>query len=83
MVMIKELREKSEKLTSLLDELQQSIDAEKHRYIIKKEYNLYGNADVHSLTDTKTKEVIKIDKLERLLSWLNIRNIDQKSVFYI
>jgi hypothetical protein len=81
MVTIKELKEKSEKLTSLLDELQQALDAEKHRYIIKKEYDL-GGMSVYSMKDTKTGELI-VDKLERLLSGLHIRNIDQKEVFYI
>ena len=81
MVTIKELVEKSEKLTSLLNELQQATLAEQHRYIIKEEYKL-GDTLVYSIKDTKTGDV-KIDKLNKILSWLHIRNIDEKEVFYI
>lgn len=78
---MQELISKSEQLTALLKELDTSITAEKHRYVVKWEYKM-GQDDVYSMKDNITGEV-KLDKLSRIMSWLHIRNVDEKEVFYI
>lgn len=78
---MKELIEKSEQLTALLKELDTSVTAEKHKYVVKWEHKM-GQDDVYSMKDNITGEV-KLDKLSRIMSWLHIRNIDKKEVFYI
>lgn len=76
---MKNLIEKTKKLTSLLEELQIAKEEEPYQYKIKFEYTLGGN-DVYSLYDRSNNKV-KIDKLERLNSWINIRGISEEKIY--
>jgi hypothetical protein len=72
---------KSEELTDLLKELDTSVTAEKHRYVVKLEYEI-GKDSVYSVKDNITGKVI-LDKLDRIKSWLHLRNVDEADIFYI
>jgi hypothetical protein len=72
---------KSEKMTELLKELQVSTIAEQYRYVIKFEYK-QGDTQIFSLHDRVT-DTTKIDKVQRLNSWLNFRSISEESVYRV
>ena len=72
---------KSEELTGLLKELQISSEAEQHRYVIKFECK-QGSDDIYSLYDNVTKKVM-LDKMERIESWLRLRNISPDLVYQV
>ena len=72
---------KSNEMIDLIRELQISREAEDYRYIIKYEFT-QGTDDMYSLLDNETQH-LKIDKLERIESWLKIRNISQDKVYKI
>jgi hypothetical protein len=76
---MKNLIKKSEKMTELLKELEASTIAERYQYVIKFECN-QGDTNMYSLHD-RVKDTVKIDKLERLNRWLNIRGISEESIF--
>lgn len=71
---------KSERMTELLKELQTTTKAESHQYVIKFECEM-GNDKVYSLYDNANSRLIKMDKLERINSWLNIRNIGEDKIY--
>ena len=72
---------KSKELTGLLQELKVSAEAEQHRYVIKFECK-QGSDDIYSLCDNVTKKVM-LDKMERIESWLHIRNISPDLVYRV
>jgi hypothetical protein len=76
------LIDKSKKLTALLEELNVVTEAEKHKYIVKLEYKL-GDEYVYSIYDNTKQEVIKMDKLDRIKSYFNVRNINEADVYYL
>ena len=78
---INKLINKSEELTGLLKELQTSTEAEQYRYVLKFEYNM-GSEDVYSLHDNQTGKV-KLDRLQNINSWLNIRGIDASQIYKV
>ena len=76
---MKNLIKKSEKMTELLKELEASTIAERYQYVVKFECK-QGDTNMYSLHD-RVKDTVKIDKLERLNRWLNIRGISEESIF--
>ena len=72
--------DKSNKLIALLGELKDVNEEEKNKYVVKLEYKM-GDEDVYSLYDNHAKQLIKYDKLERIKSYFNIRNITD--VYYV
>lgn len=76
------LIDKSKQITSLLEELKQVTDAEKHKYVVKLEYQL-GDDNVYSLYSNIDSKFIKFDKLDRLKSYFNLRNIAESDVYYV
>jgi hypothetical protein len=75
------LIDKSKQLTSLLEELKQVTDAEKHKYIVKFEYKL-GDENVYSIYNNEEKKFIKYDKLDRVKSYFNLRNVAESDIYY-
>ena len=73
------LIKKSEKMTELLKELKVSLIAEQYQYVIKFEYK-EGDTEIYSLYD-RVKDTVKLDKLERINSWLNIRGIKEETIY--
>jgi hypothetical protein len=73
------LIEKSERLTDFFRELQTSIKSESRQYVIKFEFGV-GNNKVYSLYDNINSRLIKMDKLDRINSWFNIRNISEDKI---
>ena len=73
------LIEKTKKLTRLLIELQIVKEEESFQYRVKYEYRM-GKDDVYSLYDSKNKKLM-MDKLDRINSWLNIRNIHENVIY--
>ena len=73
------LIEKTKKLTRLLIELQIVKEEESFQYKVKYEYRL-GKDDVYSLYDSKNKKLM-MDKLDRINSWLNVRNIHENVIY--
>ena len=73
------LIEKTKKLTRLLIELQIVKEEESFQYKVKYEYKL-GKDDVYSLYDSKNKKLM-MDKLDRINSWLNVRNIHENVIY--
>ena len=73
------LIKKSEKMTELLKELKVSLIAEHYQYVIKFEYK-EGDTEIYSLYD-RVKDTVKLDKLERINSWLNIRSIKEETIY--
>lgn len=78
---IDELIKKSEQLTSLFKELVISSRAEEYKYVVKHEYKM-ADSNIYSLADN-SGNLIKMDKLDRIKSWLRLRTVDEKDVFYI
>jgi len=74
------LIEKSERLTDFFRELQTSIKSESRQYVIKFEFGV-GNNKVYSLYDNVNSRLIKMDKLDRINSWFNIRNISEDKIY--
>ena len=72
------LIEKSERLTDFFRELQTSIKSESRQYVIKFECD-----KVYSLYDNVNSRLIKMDKLDRINSWFNIRNISEDKIYRI
>ena len=70
------LIEKSSKLTELLEELQSSVKSESYQYVVKFEFD-----NIYSLYDNTNSRLIKLDKIERINSWLNIRNISEDKIY--
>ena len=70
------LIEKSNKLTKLLEELQSSVKSESYQYVVKFEFD-----NIYSLYDNTNSRLIKLDKIERINSWLNIRNISEDKIY--
>jgi hypothetical protein len=75
------LIKKSEKLTELLKELNVSKITENYQYVIKFEYK-EGDTEIYSLYD-RVKNTVKIDKLERIESWLNVRGVEKEKIYRI
>ena len=73
------LIEKTKKLTRLLIELQIVKEEESFQYRVKYEYRM-GKDDVYSLYDSKNKKLM-MDKLDRINSWLNVRNIHENVIY--
>ena len=61
-------------VNEFLGELKDVTEAEKHKYVVKLEYKM-GDENVYSLYDNHAKQLIKYDKLDRIKSYFNIRNI--------
>jgi hypothetical protein len=74
------IKEKLEKQLELLKELEQSIEAEKYRYVVKYEHHFGNSTEIYSLYDRDVDDIIKVDRLSRILSWLNVRNIPIEQV---
>jgi len=74
------LIEKSERLTDFFRELQTSIKSESRQYVIKFECKM-GSDKVYSLYDNVNSRLIKMDKLDRINSWFNIRNISEDKIY--
>ena len=70
------LIEKSSKLTKLLEELQSSVKSESYQYVVKFEFD-----NIYSLYDNTNSRLIKLDKIERINSWLKIRNISEDKIY--
>ena len=70
------LIEKSGKLTQLLEELQSSVKSESYQYVVKFEFD-----NIYSLYDNTNSRLIKLDKIERINSWLKIRNISEDKIY--
>ena len=70
------LIEKSGKLTELLEELQSSVKSESYQYVVKFEFD-----NIYSLYDNTNSRLIKLDKIERINSWLKIRNVSEDKIY--
>ena len=70
------LIEKSSKLTELLEELQSSVKSESYQYVVKFEFD-----NIYSLYDNTNSRLIKLDKIERINSWLKIRNVSEDKIY--
>jgi len=75
------LIDKSKQLTSLLEELKQVTHAEKHKYIVKFEYKM-GDDNVYSLYNNEEDKLIKLDKMDRIKSYFNLRNVAESDIYY-
>ena len=73
------VKEKLQKQIELLNELEIAQQAEQHKYIVKFEYDMNGK--VYSLYNREEDRLIRIDKLDRIKSWLNVRNIPTEQIF--
>jgi len=73
------LIEKTKKLTRLLIELQIVKEEESFQYRVKYEYRM-GKDDVYSLYNSKNKKLM-MDKLDRINSWFNVRNIHENVIY--
>ena len=73
------LIEKTKKLTRLLIELQIVKEEESFQYKVKYEYRM-GKDEVYSLYDSKNKKLM-MDKLDRINSWFNVRNIHENVIY--
>ena len=73
------LIEKTKKLTRLLIELQIVKEEESFQYKVKYEYRM-GKDEVYSLYDSKNKKLM-MDKLDKINSWFNIRNIHENVIY--
>lgn len=78
---MEELIDKSKKLTTLLQELEVVTEAEKHKYIVKFEYKL-GDDNVYSIYNNEEKKFIKYDKIDRVKSYFNVRNVKEADIYY-
>jgi len=78
---MKELIDKSKKLTTLLQELEAVTEVEKHKYVVKFEYKL-GDDNVYSIYNNEEKKFVKYDKIDRVKSYFNVRNIKETDIYY-
>ena len=78
---MEELIDKSKKLTTLLQELEAVTEAEKHKYIVKFEYKM-GDDNVYSIYNNEEKKFIKYDKIDRIKSYFNVRNVKEADIYY-
>ena len=78
---MKELIDKSKQLTSFLEEAKKVIEAEKHKYIVKFEYKM-GDENVYSLFNNEENRLIKLDKMDRIKSYFNLRNVAKSDIYY-
>lgn len=69
---------KSEYLISLLKELHKNQEIEKYDYCVRPIQDEFNN---YELINIKTNSLIKLDRLENIKSYLNIRNIN--SIIYL
>lgn len=71
---MKELIKLTKKMTVLLNELDKTNKVLKYDYYIIKGAKVCKEHYIYSLHNSKTNELIKVDKLNIIHSWLNIRN---------
>lgn len=76
----KELIEKLQRMKELVSEYQETKESEKYEYVMKYEYELLG-LKYYSLLERNTNNVM-IDTQERLMSWMNLRNIDTSRYYF-
>lgn len=76
----KELIEKLQRMKELVSEYQETRESEKYEYVMKYEYELLG-LKYYSLLERNTNNVM-IDTQERLMSWMNLRNIDTSRYYF-
>lgn len=75
---MEEIIMKSEYLVHLLKELYKTQEIEKYDYCVRKVSDEFDN---YELINLETNLLIKLDRLENIKSYLNIRNIE--SVIYV
>jgi hypothetical protein len=75
---MKEIIMKSEYLVYLLKKLYKTQEIEKYDYCVRKVSDEFDN---YELINVKTNSLIKLDRLENIQRYLNIRNIE--SVIYV
>lgn len=80
MEQIDKIIDKSSEIIDLLKELKASATAEKCKYLIKFEYPL-GDEKVFSLYDTELKNLIMLDRPQRIISYLKLRNIPEELIY--
>lgn len=73
------VKEKLQKQIELLNELEIAQQAEQHKYIVKFEYDMNGK--VYSLYNREQDRLIMVNRLDRIKSWLNVRNIPTEQIF--
>lgn len=73
------VKEKLQKQIELLNELEIAQQAEQHKYIVKFEYDMNGK--VYSLYNREEDRLIMVNRLDRIKSWLNVRNIPTEQIF--
>jgi nuclear transport factor 2 (NTF2) superfamily protein len=78
---MEKLIDKSKELTTLLQELEIVTEAEKHKYVVKFEYKL-GDDNVYSIYNNEEKKFVKYDKIDRVKSYFNVRNIKETDIYY-
>jgi hypothetical protein len=78
---MEELIDKSKELTTLLQELESVTEVEKHKYVVKFEYKL-GDDNVYSIYNNEEKKFVKYDKIDRVKSYFNVRNIKETDIYY-
>ena len=78
---MEKLIDKSKKLTTLLQELEAVTEVEKHKYVVKFEYKL-GDDNVYSIYNNEEKKFIKYDKIDRVKSYFNVRNVKETDIYY-
>lgn len=78
---MEELIDKSKKLTTLLQELEAVTEVEKHKYVVKFEYKL-GDDNVYSIYNNEEKKFVKYDKIDRVKSYFNVRNVKETDIYY-
>jgi hypothetical protein len=77
---IDKIIDKLSEIIDLLKELKVSSTAEKCKYLVKFEYSL-GDEKVFSLYDTELKKLIMLDRPQRIISYLNLRNIPEELIY--
>jgi len=80
MEQINKIIDKSAELIDLLKELKASAEADKCKYLVKFEYSL-GDEKVFSLFDNELKELIMLDRPQRIISYLKVRNISEELIY--
>lgn len=80
------LIELSQRFTSLLQEYKQAKEIEQHDYLIDVLetglVELFDTPKNYVLYDIKKREVIKVDKAERIKSFMNLRGLNKKKIYY-
>jgi len=70
-----QLIEKNKKVSELLQELKIMVEVEKHDFCIRKIDDFKGMPYYWELIKVSTNELVKLDKIERIQSYLKLRNI--------